>query len=57
MSIVRSNYEPISGSFEVPYEGVVFFMWDNNFDWSANKQISYIIEVKQVRVQLPSELR
>ena len=49
MGIVRSNLDSISGSFEVPYEGVVFFMWDNNFDWSANKQISYVIEVHQVR--------
>lgn len=48
MGLVRSNLEAISGSFEVPCEGVIFFMWDNNFDWSATKQISYLIEVTQV---------
>lgn len=48
MDIVRSNLESVSGSFEVPCEGVLFFMWDNNFDWSATKQISYLIEVSQV---------
>eukprot|EP01032_Pedospumella_encystans_P031889 gene31889-35996_t len=47
MDIVRSNLESVSGSFEVPCEGVLFFMWDNNFDWSATKQISYLIEVSQ----------
>jgi hypothetical protein len=48
MGIVHSNTEAVSGSFEVPCEGVIFFMWDNNFDWSATKQISYMIEVQQV---------
>lgn len=51
MGLVRSNLEAISGSFEVPCEGVIFFMWDNNFDWSATKQISYLIEVTQVNEQ------
>lgn len=51
MGRVTSNIEPVSGSFEVPCEGVVFFMWDNNYDWSANKQISYQIEVKQVLIK------
>ena len=48
MNRVSSAIEPIAGSFEVPCEGVVFFIWDNNFDWSANKKISYSIEVEQV---------
>ena len=48
MGLVRSNLEAVSGSFLVPCEGVVFFMWDNNYDWSATKKISYLIEVKQV---------
>ncbi len=35
--------------FRVLYCGaLLFFMWDNNFDWSATKQISYLIEVSQV---------
>ncbi len=46
---VPSSSEPIEGSFQVPYEGVIFFLWDNNYDWSSIKKISYHIEVKQVR--------
>lgn len=48
MGRVQCDVEPISGSFEVPCEGVIFFLWDNNYDWSALKKISYLIEVKQV---------
>jgi hypothetical protein len=48
MSRVPSHIERISGSFDVPCEGVVFFLWDNNFDWSAVKKISYSIKVHQV---------
>jgi hypothetical protein len=48
MDRVPSHSETISGSFELPCEGVVFFLWDNNFDWSAVKKISYKIEVKEV---------
>ena len=31
MGIVKSNLEPICGTFEVPCEGVVFFIWVINF--------------------------
>lgn len=49
MRVVNCVVEPISGSFEVPCEGVIFFMWDNSYDWSSNKEISYTIQVKQVK--------
>jgi hypothetical protein len=49
MRVVNCIVEPISGSFEVPCEGVIFFMWDNSYDWSSNKEISYTIQVKQVK--------
>lgn len=45
---VSSHNEIIGGEFEAPCEGVVFFLWDNNFDWSAVKKISYSINVIQV---------
>ncbi len=48
MDRVPSNSETISGSFELPCEGVVFFLWDNHYDWSAVKKISYRIDVKEV---------
>ena len=52
MGVVKSNLDPICGTFEVPCEGVIFFIWDNNYDWSAIKKISYVIEVKQVIVDI-----
>lgn len=45
---VPSHTEVIKGSFELPCEGVVFFLWDNNFDWSAVKKISYSITIQEV---------
>ncbi len=50
MGRVDSSHEPVTGSFEVPCEGVVFFLFDNNYDWTANKKISYLIEVMQVKL-------
>lgn len=46
-----SGTEMQEGSFELPVEGVLFFVWDNSFDWSANKKLSYSIEVIQVKAQ------
>ncbi|KAJ1442888.1 hypothetical protein B484DRAFT_426708 [Ochromonadaceae sp. CCMP2298] len=57
MQMVNSDLDAVTGSFEVPCEGVVFFMWDNTFDWSANKQISYTIEVKQPAFAHNDQLR
>jgi hypothetical protein len=45
----RSDVEPIAGSFEPPCEGVVFFLWDNTYDWSSVKKLSYSVDVFQVR--------
>ncbi len=45
---VPSHTEVIKGSFELPCEGGVFFLWDNNFDWSAVKKISYSITIQEV---------
>lgn len=38
---------PIKGSFTLPCEGVVFFIWDNTYDWSSVKKISYTIRVNE----------
>lgn len=43
-----SGTELIDGSFVAPLEGVLFFLWDNTFDWTANKYLSYSISVEQV---------
>ena len=45
---VSSSNEPIEGSFSLPCEGVVVFLWDNSFDWASNKKLTYHIEVKEV---------
>ncbi len=45
---VPSGSEKIHGSFELQCEGVVFFIWDNNYDWSSTKKVTYKIEVKEV---------
>ena len=37
--------EEIEGSFRVPYEGVVVFIWDNNYDYFSCKKLSYHVEV------------
>lgn len=57
MSTAPSHTEDIAGSFELPSEGVVFFLWDNNFDWSAVKKISYTIRVLCPSFSLPDQER
>lgn len=57
ISRVPSSTDSIEGSFQVPYEGVIFFLWDNNFDWSSVKKLSYHIEVKQPSFTIPDEIR
>lgn len=45
---VPSQSEVISGEFVAPSEGVVFFVWDNKYDWFVtNKKLSYSIELFQ----------
>jgi hypothetical protein len=44
----NSSREVIDGIFELPGEGVIFFLWDNMFDWVSSKNLTYSIEVKQV---------
>jgi hypothetical protein len=48
MSRVRSDAEKIEGTFSPPSEGVVFFLWDNTYDWTAVKKLSYSVDVFQV---------
>jgi hypothetical protein len=50
LALVPSGSESIHGSFELQCEGVLFFLWDNTFDWSSTKKISYNIVVKEVKV-------
>lgn len=52
LGLVPSSSRDITGSFDLPSEGIVVFMFDNNFDWSATKKLSYIIEVEEVRVNI-----
>jgi len=42
---VPSHNDTIEGEFEPPSEGVIFFTWDNTFDWYTNKKLAYNIEV------------
>jgi hypothetical protein len=42
-----SGDEMIEGDLDVDV-GVIFFLWDNDFDWFSNKYLSYTIQVKQV---------
>ena len=50
MSRVRSDIDKIEGSFTPPSEGVIFFLWDNTYDWTAVKKLSYYVEVYQVTI-------
>lgn len=50
MTSVECNINPITGSYQVPCEGVLFFVWENTTAdqiWPTPKQISYDIEVQQ----------
>jgi hypothetical protein len=49
LALVPSGSESIHGSFELQCEGVLFFLWDNTFDWSSTKKVSYNIVVKEVK--------
>ncbi len=42
---VPCHNDTIEGEFEPPSEGVIFFTWDNTFDWYTNKKLAYNIEV------------
>jgi len=53
MTRVRSDLAPVSGTFQPPCEGVVFFLWDNAYDWSAVKRLSYVVQVHQPSFSLP----
>eukprot|EP00981_Chlorochromonas_danica_P000957 scaffold229_cov155-Ochromonas_danica.AAC.5 len=50
---VPSSSDRISGSFDLPCEGVIFFLWDNTFAfWEYTKKITYSIKVHQPSFQL-----
>lgn len=55
--IHSSDGEGIEGEFDLPCEGVVIFLWDNTFDWSSNKQLSYFIQVQEPSFQYIDEDR
>ena len=44
---LRSDLETISGSFEVPREGIVYFLWDNSYSWLSSKDLAYSVELQQ----------
>lgn len=45
----RVNFaeQPLRGTFDVKQRGVVFFLWDNCYDWSGEKRISYVVRIEQ----------
>ena len=45
---VNSSTETICGNFKLPCEGVVLIMFDNGYDWTSIKKLSYVIEVTEV---------
>ena len=53
MTRVRSDLSKISGSFQPRSEGVVFFLWDNAYDWSSTKKLNYSVHVFQPSFSLP----
>jgi hypothetical protein len=53
MGRIRSDLETIAGSFQPPSEGVIFFLWDNTYDWSAVKKLTYTVECLQPSFTLP----
>ena len=53
MTRVRSDISKVSGSFQPRSEGVVFFLWDNAYDWSSAKKLNYSVDVFQPSFTLP----
>lgn len=57
--IVRSDVpdEPIKGTFTVDEPGVLFFLFNNEHEWVADKHISYQIDVVKPIFEQPDEER
>ena len=49
--------EPMRGSFLVQEPGVLFFLFNNEHDWTANKRISYVVDVQSPSFSQPDEER
>jgi hypothetical protein len=48
VALVASSTSDIEGEFSLNSEGVIIMMWDNNYDWTAIKKLSYVVEVYEV---------
>ena len=49
--------EPMRGSFLVEEPGILFFLFNNEHDWMANKRVSYVIDVQSPTFSQPDEER
>jgi hypothetical protein len=56
MTRCPSDIEEIIGTYKAPSEGTVVIYWDNSFSWFTPKNLSYKIEVAQVKSFSPSLL-
>ncbi len=43
-----SDIEPIRGSYRAEYDGVFTFIFDNNYSWFTDKELTYHIQLLQV---------
>lgn len=50
VKLIKSGEESITGQFIIPAEGVVIFVWDNSFDWSSLKKLSYTINLFEASI-------
>jgi hypothetical protein len=57
MSRVRSDLTKQAGTVRPPSEGVLFFVFDNVYDWSGVKKLSYTVKVHQPSFTLPDAER
>jgi hypothetical protein len=56
MGPIRSDLEPVEGSFAIACEGVVFFVFDNSNNWTT-QELTYLIEVHSPVFAAADELR
>ena len=54
---VGEEPEPIRGSFMLDDVGILYFFFDNQFDWTSTKNMSYTVEVFSPTFTQPDEER
>ena len=45
---IAFSEQPFHGSFELSARGVVVFTWNNLYDWTGEKRLSYMVRIQQV---------